>query len=561
MLPITSSLKRRSYLQSHLRGYGPYCTIPEKLKLLSEQSPNKEAVIFVGESSRVGVTYSDIVSKAERIARKLVKIGIRKNDVVAINDDKSPLWLYCTFGAQMCGARPLHFFFSKKDGSDVMALLRTAKCKVLITQPGDADINVEILNNFVAFNKDEVRSETLPFLERIIFTESPLTLKDCLTLDKILPTGSETLPAIEPEDIAAILCSSGSSGVPKLIPWTHASLVHSSKLYTEAFGFESDSFYSDRSFSWVAGYPRDIINGIARVTNNADFKEKSVEEICDATLKIITTENCQHANLFSSTIRQLLKSGKKIEPIKTIITGGGPISSKDADLLGDFCHSFINLYGSSEIFTITFNKVSKNQDMINYDSGIPFPGTEVKIVNNDGDLAEVGTSGEIYVRSLIGTSGFLDEEQEWHKTNRTSGYWYKTGDAGFVSDNGHLFVTGRLEEAIIIEGAILYPSHFEDILMRNPKIEYVVAFAVPDEILHHIAGLAVKLKDGKDATKEEVQEFFQKERNLVYEDSFFASKFIPKKILFFDAFPLTSSGKIARKNVKNMALQRLTSCE
>ncbi|KAK3095654.1 hypothetical protein FSP39_017205 [Pinctada imbricata] len=536
----------------------PYCTIPERLQMLAKQTPDKEAIVFVGEQKRIGVTYQEIVDGALEMARKMLTIGIKKNDVVAIHDDKSPSWLFYTFGAQMCGAWPLHFYFQRKDGSDVADILKRSGCKIVISQPGDGDEYIQIMKSFLQFKGDgTVESKNVPTLKQVLLTRKPASLQNPLTFDEILPS-SKDLPLTEPEDIAGIFCSSGSTGLPKMISWSHTNTIASALSTLERLEFtEGQSYFCDRTFGWIGGYPREIFIGIRRVTNSTTFKEKNVKEVCDATVRIINQENCEHVVLFSTTIDELMKGNYMMKPVQTIATGGGPISAKDSQLVGKFCQKFIHAYGSTENGAISLNVITSEQKMKSYDTGVPFPGIEVKVTDMNGCLSEVGDVGEVYVRNRLSSTGYLHEEQDWHKSNRVEGYWFKTGDSGYISGDGHLFVAGRISEAIMIEGKILSPSHFEDIFKRNPYVEDVVAFGIPDEVFYEVAGLAVLLKEGKSVCMEELLEFYKIERSLRYDDSFYASKFVPRQIVFFDSFPMTNSGKIARKLVKEMALEKI----
>ncbi|KAK3106589.1 hypothetical protein FSP39_023149 [Pinctada imbricata] len=551
----------RSYLHTPWNGSVPYNTIPERLIELAERHPNKEAFVFVGENSRTAVTYSGIVENAGVYARKFIVAGILKGDVVAIHDDKSPTWLYCTYGAMMCGARPPHFYFEKRDGSDIADVLKRVNCKALITQPGDDDVFVSIVKHFATFKEGgNVFSQEVPSLRLVIFSQTPRNFKVALTVDDILQRADDPLQVIEPEDVAAILFSSGSSGAPKFIPWTHSNLLLISLQVSNVIGYtNNDILFCDKTFGWIAGYPIEILNGIKRVTNSSSFKEKSLTEICETTVRIINQENCVQAILFSSTINELLRTCPNLNKMKTIITGGAPIPGKESEVVRTVCQRFINFYGSTEFYGLTLNVITENDKLKNYDCGIPLPGVEVKVMADDGKLAEIGTIGEIYARSISGTFGFIDAEQDWHKEARTKGYWYKTGDAGYISGDGHLFVTGRIEESITVEDEILSPSFYEDVFKKHPCAQNVVAFAIPDDVLHEVAGIAITLKDGQTTTVEELLMFYKNEMDLYYDSSFFGTKLTPRRILFFDSFKRTNSGKIARKVVKQDALRIISS--
>ena len=99
---------------------------------------------------------------------------------------------------------------------------------------------------------------------------------------------------------------------------------------------------------------------------------------------------------------------------------------------------------------------------------------------------DVGESGEICQRGIYGTKGYIHEKLDWHTKNTIAEAWYKSGDAGYISEEGHLFVTGRLTDIIMVEGRLVAPAYLEDIFMRHPSVENAVAFAIPDRNMHEV---------------------------------------------------------------------------
>ena len=535
----------------------PYCTIPERLQYYASKSPDTEALVIVGEDTRTSVTYKELIERSTEMANKFAAFGIRKRDLVAIHDEKTPMWLYCTLGLQMCGAWPLHFFFRRKDGTDVVNLLQSTRCKYLITHPGEDDYFADILQTFATLDYNgKIYSELLPTLDRVLFTKCPIRTKSALTIDS-LPLSSALPSDIEPEDIAGIFCSSGSTGAPKLIPRTHVDLIGSYFGNGKEIGFnEGDMLFIERPFTWIAGYPVGIAHGITHVTSTQLFQFKTIKEHMAGTVDILQKENCQHAILFPSVIAELLESRPDMKPIKTIITGGGPVSGKDAEVASCYCEKFVNIYGSTESGNVSHNIVRGNEHMKNFDTGMPFPGMEIKVIQADDCLAKIGERGEVCVRGLFGTTGHLHEVQYWYTKNMIAGKWYRSGDVGYITEDGHLVVTGRMSEAIIVDGNVLSPSDLEDVFMRHPCVEDVVAFAIPDRKLHDVPGVSLLLKPGFKVTKDELLKFFEEERNVILQGTILEYNIQPRKIIFFDEFPKTSSGKVARSAVKEIALKQ-----
>ena len=148
----------------------------------------------------------------------------------------------------------------------------------------------------------------------------------------------------------------------------------------------------------------------------------------------------------------------------------------------------------------------------------------------------------------------LQSEQDWYSENRIAGNWYKTGH---ISEEGHLFVTGRITEVIAVDETMVLPCYIEGVFARHPCVENVVAFAIPDVNLYEVPGVALTLKAGSEVTETELLQFFVNERNVIQQNSIFDSKCLPKQVMILGKFPKLNSGKIARRTVRDIALKKL----
>ena len=318
-----------------------------------------------------------------------------------------------------------------------------------------------------------------------------------------------------------------------------------------------DIIFSERTFSWIAGYPLHIFNGMTLVTATQFFELKTTNEHMKSTVRILEKEKCNHAILYSSVIREIMNTKHHMPPIQTIISGGGPIYARDSQIVNMCCHRFVNIYGSTETHATSANILHRNEAMKDFDTGRPFPGMEMKVIRADGSLVAITETGEVCYRGVFGSTGYLRSEQDWYLENRITGNWYKTGDAGYVSKEGHLFVTGRITEVIAVDETMVLPCYIEGVFARHPCFENVVAFAIPDEILYEVPGVALTLKAGSAVKEIELLQFFVKERNVIQQNSIFESKCLPRKIFILERFPKLNSGKIARRTVKEMALKTM----
>jgi acyl-CoA synthetase (AMP-forming)/AMP-acid ligase II len=162
-------------------------------------------------------------------------------------------------------------------------------------------------------------------------------------------------------------------------------------------------------------------------------------------------------------------------------------------------------------------------------------GPDVGIMNEAGELLPAGSTGEIVIQGSNVTIGY-ENNAEANAASFTNG-WFRTGDQGVMDEEGYLSITGRLKEIINRGGEKVSPREVDDVLMEHPAIEQVVTFAMPDKKLGEEIVAAVVLREGIDATDRDIRDFASAR----------LAKFkVPRKILFLDEIPKGATGKLQR---------------
>eukprot|EP01098_Paradermamoeba_levis_P013710 TRINITY_DN6307_c0_g1_i1.p1 TRINITY_DN6307_c0_g1~~TRINITY_DN6307_c0_g1_i1.p1 ORF type:complete len:233 (-),score=85.18 TRINITY_DN6307_c0_g1_i1:25-630(-) len=169
---------------------------------------------------------------------------------------------------------------------------------------------------------------------------------------------------------------------------------------------------------------------------------------------------------------------------------------------------------------------------------------EIAILDETGNLLPVGSFGEVCIRGLNVTKGYHNNP-EANKSTYTSEGWFRTGDQGFLDEEGYLQLTGRIKELINRGGEKISPLEIDSVLLRHEAIGEAVSFAVPDAKYGEEVNAAVVIKSDAEGKKveigeKEIQDFCKK---------FLAEFKVPKKIFFADQLPRTATGKIQRRHV------------
>ncbi len=162
-------------------------------------------------------------------------------------------------------------------------------------------------------------------------------------------------------------------------------------------------------------------------------------------------------------------------------------------------------------------------------------GPEVAIMNEEGDLEPAGTIGEVVIRGNNVTPGY--ENNETANAECFSSGWFRTGDQGVMDAEGYLSLTGRLKEIINRGGEKISPREVDEVLMDHPAVLQAVTFAMPDNKLGEEIAAAVVLREGIDATDQDIREFASGR---------LANFKVPRKILILDEIPKGATGKLQR---------------
>ncbi len=163
-------------------------------------------------------------------------------------------------------------------------------------------------------------------------------------------------------------------------------------------------------------------------------------------------------------------------------------------------------------------------------------GPEIAILNQAGTKQPQGKEGEICIRGDNVTPGY-ENNPKANAESFTDDGWFRTGDQGFLDEDGYLKITGRIKEIINRGGEKVSPLEVDDVLMEHPAVQQIVTFGMPHKMLGEEVAAAVVLAEGQDATERELSD---------YASSHLAAFKVPKKFVFMDEIPKGATGKMQR---------------
>lgn len=541
----------------------PYISLPDRLQQLATEHPEREAMIcWSTDGHRKSITYAELYTRSELFAKGLATFGFERNSVIAVTNTNSTEWLVCTLGSQMAGLIPLHFSLSSFSAENIVNLLNEiGRCTAIVMEPS----NIEVCNEFIEnFNKktESLISTQVPTVRNIFFMNSTdekfMTVRDICNIGS---TSVSTLPHISADDICGVFLTSGSTGMAKAVPHTHLKMIHAGYIWGGNLEIQpGEKFYNTLPFSWQGSYPSIFLAMKAtRVTITDIMAMKSVTEITDLTVHVLKEENCTSAFFISPVIYELIKretQNPNIFPLRVINTAGLPVDAQCANVIGKVANKFGVGYGCTEIGFICCFLVDKTEDYDQFACGYPVSGTEIKVVNDNGDIVPLGITGEIYVRQRDRFLGYLNAREKNDLCCGQTG-WYKSDDIGFIKQDHTLVVTGRKSDIMILGGDLVSPSYLEGILKKHQCVANAYIYPVRDTQMFQQACAAILVRKDKVVRGDELKDFLIKQRGT-NSDSFLANRFIPEIYMIFDTFPSTHSGKLDRKRLGEEIQRRIS---
>jgi long-chain acyl-CoA synthetase len=538
----------------------------------ANESPDKPYTIFAGHHQ----TYREIQEKANRVAAFLVQKGIKAGDRVALFLPNLPHFPVSFFGALKSGAvcvtcNPLYTaselnFQLKDSGATALFVLdhpifyptaleaikgsavkTVVTCSVKDFLPGLKAFIGGLLGKIP--KAPSLDPAHIPFREVVKTPPSPPGLK-------INPV----------EDLALILYTGGTTGVPKGASLTHNNIGSNLKMLDEWALLEQEdgkpavklSSATQQTFMGVLPWYHSYGLTLTLLTACAGGYEvvcvpdpragkPPFTEVLHLIQKHRVTVLHGVPTLYTAIINHPLVNRFNLRSIQYCASGAAPlpleVARKFEELTGAI---LVEGYGLSETSPVTHTNPTNRKNRKFGSVGLPLPDTYVKILDVETGLQELplGQDGEIAVSGPQVMQGYWNKPEENEKVFRVieGRRYFLTGDIGHLDEEGFTIITDRKKDMIIVGGLKAFPKEVEEVLYTHPKVANAAVIGVPDPKSGEKVKAFIQLKPGVTATEEEIIAFCQ-DRMAPYKR--------PHLVEFREALPMTAVGKILRRVLKD----------
>lgn len=530
-------------------------TIGQLLDEAAEQYAEQDALVYV-DGPRY--TYREFKEVCDRAAKGLLKLGIESGDHVAVWAYNVPEWVVLQFATAKIGAVLVTVNIYYK-AHELEYLLKQSDAKALFLVGGFKDVDyVDTVYRVVPELREDVRSDTLPHLEHVVFIgdeEHPGMHTFAELMDMGGEVSNEKLrevqESLDHQETINMQYTSGTTGFPKGVMLTHYNIVNNAYWVGRYLGLSSDDrmcipvpFF--HCFGCVMSTLNCVIYGATMVPI----------EMFDAgqVLQAVDQERCTVIQgVPTMFIRELDHSDfddYDTTSLRTGIMAGATCPMQVMKRVMDDMHaSEITIcYGLTEASpVITQTKrddpIEKRVETV----GKAHPPVDVKIIDPEtGEELPPNEPGELIARGYNIMKGYYKMPEETDQTIEDG--WLHTKDLAEIDGDGYIKIIGRVDDMIIRGGENVYPREIEEFLYTNPKIKDVAVVGVPHEEYGEEVAAFIQLREGQEATEEEIKQFCRE--NI-------ARYKMPKYIFLVDEFPMTASGKIQKYKLRDSAEERL----
>ncbi|KAI9501794.1 hypothetical protein GGI25_000317 [Coemansia spiralis] len=492
------------------------------------------AILTTASSDPKNITlaYADVKGQSERfiqLANKLYGKEIPAGSVISslLPNGLACLLVFLATTFQRCVAAPLNPAMKQ---SEIEFYLEDADSKILIVPEGTSEDNEGVkAAHKLGVPVWGVGWEDDAGIKLAVLGDTPVELPTFKhqQISSINP---------QPDDTALLLHTSGTTGRPKAVPLTHANIARSMLNIANTYKLTK----SDRSFIVM---PLFHVHGLIGSTLSSLYAGGSVVLPSRFSASHFWPEYTDSkATWYSAvpTIHQILLRYDVPEPLPNIRF----IRSCSAALAPTVLHDLENKLHAPVLEAYAMTEASHQMcsnplpPAVHKSGSVGLPqGVEVAILDDDGNKTHLG---EVCIRGENVTRGYLNNAEANAKSFTQGSNWFRTGDQGYIDEDGYVVLTGRIKELINRGGEKISPLELDAVLLKCPGVSEAVSFAIDDEMYGQEVNAAVVPKDGAEVTEDQVKQFMLEN----------VAKFkVPKRVFVAQELPRTATGKIQRRVV------------
>lgn len=522
------------------QGYWEDITLFEVLSRTAEHFPDKLAVV---DGTR-RLTYAELLREVELLAAGLASLGLRPFDRVIFQLNNSIELVEAFFALARIGVIP------------VMALPAHRRTEIAHFARASGAVALLVPDVARKFDYREMAREVVaqcPGIRHVVVSGQAGTGQTGLgelLARKNAETAKSLCPLPKSADVALMLLSGGTTGLPKLIPRTHTDYIYGSRQSARVAGFGKDTVFLavlPIAHNYTLGAP-----GVVGTVACGGTTVISPGTAADVVFPLIEGERVTVVSAAVPLVAKWLGSDLfdryDFGSLKVFMNGGAKLVPELRRRVEVSFHcTYQESFGTAEGL-LNMTRLDDPEHIRMNSSGRPVSdGDEIKVVDASGKELPDGQPGELLVRGPYTIRGYY-KAPENDKTAFTAEGYYRMGDVVRKVD-GYLYLEGRMKDLINRGGEKISCEEIENHILANPKIESACVVAMPDEVFGEKACAFVILRQGCSVTLEELLVFLQERAIARFK--------MPERLEVVEEFPVSPAGKILRRDLRMTIAEKI----
>ncbi|HXW33259.1 MAG TPA: FadD3 family acyl-CoA ligase [Acidimicrobiales bacterium] len=501
----------------------------------------RAAVLFGPDESVVDgaahLGFAELLEQVEQVGLAFLASDLKPGDRVALWAPNSAEWIVASFAVYAAGGIlvPINTRFK---GEEAHHILRTSRAKFLLS------VSDFLGSDLVSMARSP--GETDDVQETVILNgprrDGTVAWEDFTARSSDANQGEidARTDALSARDVSDIIFTSGTTGLPKGAMLTHGASVRTYAEWSRLVGLRrGDRYLIVYPFFHTAGLKSGIL---ACVLQGATAIPQAVFDV-DQVMRRVSEERITMLpgppTVFQSIWNHPDFASFDLSSLRLCVTGAATVPVDVVRRMREDMHfeTVVTGYGLTETTgTVSMCRHDDPPDVIAKTVGRPLPGVEVKIVGRDDESLGAEEQGEILVRGFNVMLGYLDDDAATAEAIDAEG-WLRTGDIGFIGNDGNLRITDRKKDMFIVGGFNAYPAEIEGIIIKHPGVAQVAVVGTPDDRLGEVGAAFVVPRSGSELDATELIDWCR---------DHMANYKVPRFVEFVDGLPLNPSGKVMK---------------
>jgi acyl-CoA synthetase len=500
---------------------------------------------FAFRDSRRRLTWRETLQWVDVLAADLHSAGLKRGQRVSVwlpnRVEAAIVFLACSRNGYICNPS-LHQNYTVEE---IVTLLERIQAAALFAQPGygaDADRSDVF-----------VRARGLECMKRVYRLDS--AGRTSTASEAVHPFPQQNLaagsalppPDLNPDKIVYLAFTSGTTGMPKGVLHSDNTLLANGRAMVKDWSHDHRTvLYSHSPLSHHIGtvaLEQSLVAGFEVAVNDPPPGQKPLDWIVDTGATYVMGVPTHAIDILAD---MKARGRRELGRVNLFYMAGSVIPPETARAFLDLGIKPQNIYGMTENGSHQYTLPDDDVETITTTCGRAAPGYETRIFDAENPDAEVpaGATGEIGTRGALLMLGYFDNQSATENSFNAGG-WFMSGDLGRLDERGNLQIIGRKKDLIIRGGHNIFPSRIENLMLQHPAVVKVAAFPIADKRLGERVCLAAILREGTKLDADAALEHLDREG---------LSKFdMPEYFITMDAFPLTASGKILKRELVEWA--------